>query len=184
MSLTALPNTVVLPAWNRLARAVEGLRIIGGDGINLVQTRGGIVINQDRRTPAFQGAWYISSGGQDELRIARGYVNGLEPVIGNLPISDTDCTLPVPKAKDATKLRWICLKVRVDDKGKITNPDKPTEDDLTIVINDTGPKYAGETAEHPLACLYQEKIWQIAFFDYQHMTRVRGKRITHFFTPA
>ena len=184
MSLTALPNTAVLPAWNRLARAVEGLRIVGGDGINLVQTRGGIVINQDRRAPAFQGAWYVSAAGQGELRVARGYVNGLErsPIKG--PISDPDCTLQVPKAKDAAKQRWVCLKVRVDDKGKITNPAKPTEDDLTIVISDTGPKYAGETAEHPLACLYQEKIWQIAFFDYQHMTRVRGKRITHFLSPA
>ena len=49
MSLSVLPNTPVLPAWNRLARAVEGLRIIGGDGINLVQTRNGIVISPHPR---------------------------------------------------------------------------------------------------------------------------------------
>jgi hypothetical protein len=184
MSLSVLPNTQVLPAWNRLARAVEGLRIIGGDGINLVQTRNGIVINQDRRGPAFHGAWYVSRAGQDSLRIARGYVNALEPLIGDLPISDPDCTLSIPKAKDANKPRWVCLRVQVDDKGKIANPKKPTADDLTIVISDTGPKYAGKLAEHPLACLHKETLWQIAYFDYQHLTRVQGERITHFFTPA
>lgn len=185
MSLSVLPNTPVLPAWNRLARAVEGLRIIGGDGINLVQTRNGIVISQDRRAPSFCGAWYVSRAGQDKLRVARGFVNGMEPVISGLPISGPDATLAVPKAQDPAKPRWVCVRVKVDKDGKmLAKPDAVTEDNLTVVLSGAPFVHAGELADHPLACLVGETLWQIAYFDYQHMTRVRGERITHYFSPA
>lgn len=185
MSLTALPNTPVLPAWNKLARAVEGLRIIGGDGINLVQTRNGIVINQDRHGPVFHGAWRVSRAGEDRLRVSRGFVNTLEPVINGRPISDPDCTLTVPRAKDPAKPRWVCIRVKVDEDGNMTaKPGGITEDDLTLVVSDVPFVHAGLEAKHPVACLKGETIWQIAYFDYQHLTRVTGNRITHFFSPA
>lgn len=168
-----------------MAKAIDGLRIIAGDGINIVRTRNGIVINQDRRSPSFQGAWYVSRADADLLRISRGYVNALEPVIQTRPISDPDCTLSLPKAKDAAKPRWVCIRVKVDDKGKMTaKADSVTESDLTIVVSDVPFVHSGGQAKHPVACIYKEVLWQIAYFDYQHMTRATGTRITHFFSPA
>lgn len=185
MSLTVRPNTLVLPAWNRLAEAVEGLRIIAGDGINIVRTRGGIVISQDRHGPAFQGAWHVSRAGEDKLRIARGFVNGLEPVIRAMPVSDPDCTLDVPKARNSDKPRWVCLRVKVDEAGKLPGKqDAVTEENLTMVVSEVPFVHAGQEAKHPVACLHKDVLWQIAYFDYQHMTRVNGKRITHYFSPA
>lgn len=185
MKLSVTPHAEVLPAWNRLVEAIEGFRIVGGDGINVVRSRIGIVVSLDRRASTFQGAWHVSWAEQNNLRITRGFVNALEPKIGELRISEEKCFLTTGKL-DPKKPKWVCLKVSVDENGKLkpgTQADV-TEQDLTVTIEDTPRLTRGKDGRHPLACLYQDQIWQIAYFDYQHQTRVKDGIITHFFAPS
>jgi len=185
MKLTADPGTLVLPAWNRLTRALEALQIVGGDGINVVKSRVGIVVSLDRKAPSFVGAWNVARGDQDKLRIGRGFVNGAEPEIDELPISDPECKLNGPTDDDIKE--WVCIKITVNDEGKLVSPS-----DLTVVLEtfkrDDGTTkagiYFGKEAMHPIALLYKRQIYQIAYFDYIHETRVRDKVITHFFRPG
>jgi len=185
MKLTADPSTLVLPAWNRLARALEALRIVGGDGINVVKSRVGMVISLDRKAPNFVGAWNVARGDQDKLKIGRGFVNGMEPLIENIPISDPACTLDA--AKNHNVKTWVCIKAVVNDAGKLAS-----QSDLTVVLEEftredgktIAGKYTGKEGLHPIALLYKHQIYQIAFFDYLHETRVRDKVITHYFRPG
>jgi len=185
MKLTANPGTLVLPAWNSLTRALEQLQIVGGDGINVTKSRVGTVVSLDRKAPSFIGAWNVSRGEQDKLRIGRGFVNGAEPEIDALPISDPDCTLQGPTDNDIRE--WVCIKITVNDEGKLVK-----NSDMTVVLEkfkrDDGSIragiYRGKEAMHPIALLYKQQIYQIAYFDYIHETRVRDKVITHFFRPG
>lgn len=182
------PGDLVLAAWNAVVKGMDALTILPGKGILLTRTPQGTVINSRQAIKGFSGAWSVSAG-TNSLKVARGFVNAVEPLVGNKKLSAAEIKFRESDFVDGRL--WVGIKVRVDpETGKMREKDA-TENDLTVVVQGS-PKsgdHSGLIGFHPIALLTQKPvltIHQIAFFDYQHSTAKapKGSGFRHFFHVA
>lgn len=147
----------------------------------------------------FRGAWFCS--GAESVRVAVGYVNGLEPFLDGRPMSGKDAKgiadprgVPVLKIKadgfDKDGRSWIGVLARVGADLKLPSAKDLKAEDLRVIQS------AGRFSENesegffPIAALKLrvDGTWtlrQIAYFDLQHGTRKPEKgRVQHFFWPT
>jgi hypothetical protein len=173
----------VVAAWNALLEFLGRTTILPGPGIYLSRTPGGTVVGAGPRR-GFGGAFRVSWGAE-QVTVGLGTVNGIEPMIGKLRISEPGAFVKPPKL-DPEKPAWVALAVTVDsESGRI--PQEPTSKDLTIEVLDRWPQVSEDwlTGYHPIAMRYKGRVHQIAYFDYQHSTaQGAGRGLRHFFHPA
>lgn len=202
-SLYVRGGDLVLPAWNKLVAFMAANRIRAGDGVVISRSPLGVLISAKRNLSSFRGAFRISFEGE-KIKVGRGFVNGLEPLIEKIPITGTD-KLPPPSLAlkedkfDETGRSWICIIGKVDPKsGRIVEPKKGTDGktsgklELWIEQRDNRTDPDDLLAIKPIAMLKRpakEKkgfgtLHQIALFDYQHRSAFQNKRWRHFFHPA
>lgn len=186
MSLRATPGREVLPVWNELVAAVERHQILPGVGIRFNQAGGRTVISLASPPPVFTGAWKLRVMDSKSVRIGEGYVNGMMPVYPNgkelTHEDEVTAFLAVPETGDI----YVVIEAGVDESGKlkIQDPKKIKADELSVRHTER-PVTTGEKGQHPIAFRRNDQWHQLAYFDYQHFTRVESKgRIQHFFVPA
>jgi hypothetical protein len=183
-----------------------GDKIVGGEGVRSAQFGGHTILSATGKRAKFRGAWWCSRVGDNELRVALGYLNGIEPYIGRRRMSGIDDAgvadpegSPLLKLKsdlfDKTGRSRICVRVKVDGEGKMKPGKDLTPDDLCIVQHPTA------VSSDELVGLFAVAIFrktadtasgesfgdlrQIAYFDQKHATRKPEKgRRQHFFSPA
>ena len=187
------PGDLVLAAWNAVVGAMNSLVVLPGRGILLTRHPSGCVINARSAINGFSGAWKVSAGTKS-VKVARGFVNALEPMIGDALLSEAEIPYKATDFKDGRL--WVGIKVTVDPAtGKMKNSTQTTltEKDLTVVVQNTplSGDATGTTGFHPLALLLEKptvRAVQIAYFDYQHSTAKKpegtGKGYRHFFHVA
>ncbi len=176
---------------NLLSQSINGETVLYTSGSNLLR-----------------GAWFMTGGiigvgdsSYIQIQVARGYVNGLEPVIGKLatPISgDSKNPAPLIKAKaefDTEGRAWAGILITVDPSTgslKHTTQKTLTEKDLTITVLTTPfvPTKDGSSYFHPIAVIRQDPDTkdpltpiQISYFDYQWGTFKQGAFWRHSMIP-
>ena len=183
---------LVLPAWREVLESLLSLTILPGRGILLSKHPGGTIINA-RSALGFSGAWKVSAG-TNSVKVARGFVNALEPMVKDKLLSAAEIPYKPADFKDGRL--WVGIKVTVDpDTGKMkhSTQDTLTEKDLTVVVQGSplSGDATGTVGFHPVAMLLEKpalRAVQIAYFDYQHATSKKpagtGKGYRHFFFPA
>jgi len=149
----------------------------------------------------FRGAWYVSGGiiGQGDAAkitvwVDRGYVNGLEPMIGKTVMSGGSQSSPpsvtVPAKFDSEGRAWVGILIQIDPStGNLrhTTQATMTEKDLTIAVRTSAflPSADGSSFFHPIAVIRQNSSpIQIAYFDYQWGTMQQHGIWRHFLIPA
>jgi len=197
-SLYVKPGDLVLPAWQKLLKFLQSSQIRAGDGVLISRSPVGVVISAKPSKVNFRGA-FTTVLTADQVKVGKGYVNGLEPLMGKIPITGSDkdpqpsLTLKEDKF-DETGRSWICIIGRVDPKtGKIIEPVKGKGKlELWIEQRDSRTDEDDTLAIKPIAMLKRpakEKtglgtLHQIALFDYQHRSVFQNKKWRHFFFPA
>jgi len=177
---------IVLAAWNAVLKAMTSLTILPGKGILLTRSPQGTVINSRQAIKGFTGAWAVTAG-TNSLKVARGFVNAVEPLVGGFKISDSNAEIPFKDFVDGRL--WVGIKVKVDpETGRMKEKDA-TERDITVVVQGSPKSTDALIGFHPIALLTQKpvlRVHQIAFFDYQHSTarKPTGKGFRHFFHVA
>lgn len=171
-----------------------------GGGLYSQSTPGSLAIYAAKE-PLFRGAWYVSGGiiGQGSkamitVWIDRGYVNGLQPMIGKILMSGDAQSPPpaitVPAKFDAEGRAWVGILINIDPAtGNLRNTTqaKLTENDLTISIQTTTiiPSANGSIFFHPIAVIRKNlSPIQIAYFDYQWGTVQQHGIWRHFLIPS
>ena len=132
---------------------------------------------------AFRGSFYVDGSigtTSSNVTIDRGYVNGLEPVLGtgNILISGDPNTQIQPALSDTTDsdIAWICLQIAVDPKTGVMvaqNQASVTTANLTISLEETVDNADPSVYHHPIA-VYKSGmgITQISYFDFLHISIV------------
>src|SRR5438067_9431749 len=97
LSLFVRPGERITAAlWNKLVGACRSARILAGDGIRLRQTPDGTLISASVWQP-WNHPFKVSLSGTSAT-INRGWVNGIEPKIKDVPIGgDQESGKPQPK---------------------------------------------------------------------------------------
>ena len=182
---------LVLPAWREVIESLLSLTILPGRGILLTKHPGGTIINARSAIKGFSGAWKVSAGTKS-VKVARGFVNALEPMVKNTLLSDAEIPYKTSDFKDGRL--WVGIKVSIDPAtGKMKNSTQGTitEKDLTVVVQSSplSGDSTGTIGFHPVAMLMEKptiRAVQIAYFDYQHSTakKPEGAGYRHFFHVA
>ena len=144
---------------------LQAQQIQPGRGIRIHRTNVGTSISLAAPFPSFIGAFYANLNG-NSVKVAPGFVNGIMP-------SNIDEEFSV----DLSKKTYVFVEVKLTDEEKF---DAAAEDTVTIVVEDkkaTGNKLRGR---HPVALVYQGRIWQLSYFSLNHSYR----EPRHFFVPA
>ena len=151
---------------------LQAQQIHAGRGIRIHRTGLGTSISLASPFPSFIGAFYANLNNK-VVTVGPGFVNGIMP--SNL---DEKFTIN-PKEKT-----YVMVQVKLGQNEKF---DPEMEDAVTIAVGAT--KAAPSTDEdgnessigrHPVALVYQGRIWQLSYFSFNHSYR----KPRHFFVPA
>ncbi len=196
--------------WNGLRAAVRARRLLPGRGVRLRETPVGTIINFDVAAAVWDHPWRITLTGNEAV-LRRGLVDGIEPKIGDRPMSGDDKKpdppgLPIAPSrftKDGQSL--ICVEIECDENwntasaklvqvARLDDADPDTPGDGTAPL--LPPNLSNRRTRCPLGQLRQRKggaiaSFQIAYFNLRHValfpagadTR-SGERVRHFFCPA
>ena len=170
-----------------LCQRNESLSVTAGSGISLRSAGNKILVGVRQKNSGYSGAWAVTgSVNQDGLsvKVNKGLVNGIEPVIGEDPIGGvlpdgTLCENGQPVLKGSVNGRvYVCLKITPDKNGRIEYNEKEVklgkESSLTVEVVSAflgrGNGGEGESSKswyHPLAIFDQcGLVAQLAYFDY------------------
>lgn len=144
---------------------LQAQQIQAGRGIRIHRTNVGTSISLAAPFPSFIGAFYANLNNQ-VVTVGPGFVNGVRP-------SNIDDKLFV----DLEEKTYVMVQVELDDSEKFN----PASDKTVTIVADTkketGNKLIGR---HPVALVYQGRIWQLSYFSLNHSYRAPR----HFFVPA
>lgn len=192
---------LVLPALKKLIAYCRELRILPGRGILLTRTLRGVVVNARRAVVGFTGSWNVAMS-NDQIKVGRGFVDGLQPVIDGKPISGIDDKgNDIKDGQPSLKLdanlyeqgkSWIAIRGECNpETGKILTPkDQPPK--LTVIQTKILTSEEDTIFLHPIAMLRRPaeakagfgNLYQIAFFDYSHWVSKQNGKWRHFLVPA
>lgn len=201
-SLLVRRGDAVIPAVNKLSVFQRSLQILPGRGILLGRATSGVRINARALVTGFTGAWAVSLSGSS-ITVNRGFIDGIEPVIDDRPISGiTSKGEPDPKGQPSLKLKldeftaagksFIAIRLKTDATGKIIAPEGKSPE-MTIVQTKNLNSPEDDTVHlHPIAMLRRPPkdksvfgtLIQIAYFDYQHRSAKQNGKLRHFLDPA
>lgn len=136
--------------------------------------------------------------GRDGVRLAKGLVDGFEPVIGAVPISGGGGkNLPPPTLRltgDVANPRresWVCVEVTPTGEGGLADAEGQLAEGVKIEVVHRGePTLTGPVGRHPLALIVwganaPARIFPVTFFNLRyHRTSPapgRGPRRHYFF---
>lgn len=178
---------------------MKSLRVYAGSGTRVFSVGNRLSISARTRV-ALGHAWKAAMGG-DELRVAVGLVNGLEPfmegrTMDGLKADGTEDPLGVPRLKlsaerfDATGRSYIVVRVRVSLLGRMV-AENLTPEDLRIEQTATRVLPGGRVGQVVLAVLRRGvneegfgRLHQVARHDFQHGTSVGPGGFRHWFLPT
>lgn len=115
--------------------------------------------------PSFIGSFYANLN-NNVVTVGPGFVNGIMP-------SNADEEFTV----DLEKKTYVMVQVKLDENEKF---DPEAEDVVTIVANTSKEPPEDLIGLHPVALVYQGRIWQLSYFSLNHSYR----KPRHFFVPA
>lgn len=181
-------------------------KVVAGLGARTKQIGQQVVVSAREQRHPWAPSWNIeltTAGGRSAVYVGRGLVNGLEPVVGELPISGKESAtkagvefrrppIELPLQWDAEGRLWLCLQVTVDARGIIVDKAQ-----VTVVATAALSGLAGDAALtpgasqglvgwHPLAVVRNGvELHSICHFDLNHraVQDSRG-RWRHFFWAA
>ena len=156
------------------------VQVDGGDGVRKRKMGGRLMLSARRQRKAFGGAWDLSGevvGGELRVRVGRGYVNALQPVIAGVPVSGemsdgsaANGGQPVLSKKGINGLVYACLKVTPNKYGVIAAASDGLAEEacLTVeLVEGVSPKSQGASWYQPLGVFCQDGfLAQLAYFDY------------------
>ena len=160
-----------------IPRPAKRVHVDAGAGMAVRKVAGRQLLSLRRQQgERFEGSWWVTvdtAGPSPKITVDRGYVNGLEPTIGGVPIGGV---LPdgEPAAGGQPSLThsgggmaWVCLKITPDAAGKINATGAKLTEDVTVeIVGPRSGKAAGGGWYYPLAALSQYgKVAQLAYFD-------------------
>ncbi|EDY21070.1 hypothetical protein CfE428DRAFT_1363 [Chthoniobacter flavus Ellin428] len=213
--MTELPfvrrgQPITAELWNKLVAAVRSVRLLPGDGARLRSTPDGTLVGFDAAPSPWPHAFQVTLFGQTAAQISSGLVNGIEPKIGDVPMSGTD-KQPPPRLEfgklklDPNNRGYVAIEITCDDKWKITTmemvqvayfdsengEDPPTRSGGVSAIGGI-PGISGRRVRYPVAMLVQRKsgqldVVQIVFFNLAHRAQPRDNQsdaARHFFWPG
>lgn len=157
------------------------VRIDGGEGVSIRKMPGRVMLSARRKKKAFSGAWElvgeVAGAGELRVRVGRGYVNALQPVIAGVPVSGemsdgspADGGQPVLSKKGVSGLVYVCLKITPNKDGLIASSGKGLAEEacLTVeIVDGFNAKSQGASWYQPLGVFCQDGfLAQLAYFDY------------------
>ena len=161
-----------------IPRPAKLVHVDAGAGMAVRKVAGRNLLSLRRqRGQRFEGSWWVtvdSSGAALKITVDRGYVNGLEPTIGGVPIGGVmpdgePASGGQPSLTHSGGMGWVCLKITPDKEGKInpkSNEPKLTEDVTVEIVGPISGKAGGKCWYYPLAAVSQYgKVAQWAYFD-------------------
>ena len=171
--------------WDQLARTARSVRILFGDGIRGRRTPDGTLLSCSLWSP-WPHPFTVSLSGTT-AKTSKGTVDSIEPTIKGVPISGTT-TAPQPSLDlsspkfNADGLGWIAIEVTVGAVGY-----KTVSAELVQVASLAAT--SALKARQPIALLVRKSgggftLFQIAYFNYQHVAYLGNGVPRHFFYPA
>jgi hypothetical protein len=179
--LTARSRQRVKPRLAKLLEWLRAQRIVGGPGVQVLQTEEGTVISASATRSSFVGAFRVSRSDRS-VRVGLGFVNGVVPTINGKTL-DQKPLLALPKKLPDDEPFFVFLQVKInEDSQRIDAEDKSA---VTIGVGTKADAAEKGTGYHPIAVFYpveggDPKLYQLAYFSYNHAYR-NGR---HFFVPA
>jgi len=116
--------TVLAEHHNALVRELERRQILAGNGVRTRQLDSGIIISYSSEggngvSHSWQPSVATTEGGKPAVRFSRGLVNGIEPKIGALKISDKESDpLEIPEYNDAGDC-WLFVELKLNSFWQI-----------------------------------------------------------------
>lgn len=175
--------------WNQLRDCVAALRPQSGANTRITQNPGGFIVNFDPVSGNWSHPFRVLQQGKS-ITVEPGFVNGLEPTIGGIPISGIDSKgkpvtggppkLSLTTDSDSEKRSWIVLDLGIGSNGT-------TITSAQIVQTAEFPTTLGSgKARQPIAVFKTvngtPKLYQIVFHNlgYQFLKPSNGTGV-HFF---
>jgi hypothetical protein len=116
--------TVLAEHHNALVRELERRQILAGNGVRTRQLDSGIIISYSSAggngvSHAWQPSAGLSRDGKPCVSFSKGLVNGIEPKIGEMKISDDECVpLEIPEYNDAGDC-WLFVELKLNSFWQI-----------------------------------------------------------------
>jgi hypothetical protein len=187
--LQVQPGDEVLPAWEEMRRAVRGLRLLQGMGIQLTDTPMGTTISAEGGNGAFSHPFTAALSGST-MTFSKGLVSNIEPLIGGTPISgDAAGGVPQPELEleaaqmDAGTLQsWACVEVTPKADGTLDPKTPPVVAHRDVPVS-TDPALG----RHPLALILwaggvPSRMFQVTYFNLRYYRTTPGQGVAqHFF---
>ena len=192
-SIRVQPGEKIQPAWVRLVKWAETLKVIPGEGIKVRETPKGTVISFQRKRETYSHPFKVGFSGE-AATITTGTVNGQTPYILDTNSKDWrridnrddegnkfKTEKPTPSMKlDLRKQEggkfYLSLRVKPNDAGTIKDP----KDDLRIVQTKTAEGDKDGAGYYPLALCYLnaaqtdiEESFQIVHHNMRYLYQAR-----------
>jgi len=159
-----------------IPRKAKPVHVDAGAGMAVRKVAGRQLLSlRRRRGEMFEGSWWVTvdtAGPSPKITVDRGYVNGLEPTIGGVPIGGVmpdgePAAGGQPSLTHSGGMAWVCLKITPDAEGKINATGAKLTADVTVeIVGPISGKAEGKCWYYPLAALSQYgKVAQLAYFD-------------------
>ena len=183
----------IQPAWERLVRWVDSLKVVPGEGVKVRETAKGTIITVKRKRGTYRHP-FKAGASKDGASVQAGTVNSVTPYILDITTKnwrridnrDDDGNtfskeLPPPSMKVDIKKHeggkfYILLRVKPQDDGSIKNPST----DLRIVQAPTTDGLKDSAGYYPLALCYLnaarsdvEETFQIVHHNMRYVYQAR-----------
>lgn len=191
-SATEVPDALVgeriLPAYNRLARAVREWRWFGGEGMRVAQLPNGVQVIRVPESNPWNHPWRVRVGG-GKVQVSPGRVNGELPVLDGRPMDGLDKDgepdergVPVLDVGKRKKFpAWVVLRVRVDGDWRLLPKSEITDSDEVSWGAGWSRAVARDGAmcgDFPLALLRKSKDGEATAVQFAHFNlRCRPQRL-------
>lgn len=156
-----------------LPRKAKQIHVDAGEGVAVRKISGRNLLSIRRRPrELFEGSWWVTLN-DGKVAVGRGYVNGMEPTIGGVPIGGVmpdGTSVAQPLINHSGGVAYVCLRITPDAAtGKIQAESDPRlTSDVTVEIGGAAGqgRAAGASWFYPLAIISEfGKIAQLAYFD-------------------
>lgn len=144
---------------------LQAQQIEAGRGIRIHRTNSGTSISLAAPFPSFIGAFYANLNGS-LVTVGPGFVNDVLP-------SNIEEEFSV----DLGEKTYVMVEVKLNDNEKFDATDEKT---VNIVVDTKKTTDNILHGRHPVALVYQGRIWQLSYFSLNHSYR----KPRHFFVPA
>ena len=183
----------IQPAWERLVRWVDSLKVVPDDGVMVRETPKGTIIKVRRKRQTYRHP-FMAGASKDGATVRAGTVNGQTPYILDIATKNWrridnrdddgkkfDVEKPTPTMKLDLKNQeggkfYISLRVKPNDAGTIKDP----KTDLRIVQSPTADGLKDGAGYYPLALFYLnaartdvEESFQIVHHNMRYLYQAR-----------